>query len=60
MDTGRQARTRDTLLIKRRETTGRSKNTVVVAGGGGVKTTEKIHWPGPVAFYDRCGSPGSP
>ncbi len=40
----RQARTGDTVLVKRWQV--RAKHYIVVAGGGGVKTTEnKIHWP---------------
>ncbi len=43
----RQARTVDTLLVKRVEKCKvGDPNTAAVAGGGGVKTTEnKIRWP---------------
>ncbi len=41
----RQACTRDTVLVKSREMTGRSQTLPWWLGGGRVKTTEtKIHW----------------
>jgi hypothetical protein len=57
----RQARTDDTVLVKTREMTGRSKTLPWWLGGGGVKTTEnKIHWPRCLllTFSERGGSEG--
>jgi hypothetical protein len=43
---GRQARTRDTVIVKSREMTGRSQTLPLWLGGDRVKTTEtKTHWP---------------